>query len=212
MRESEPTALAVKLVLASVSPRRRALLAEAGFAHEACAPGIDDGQLSPPAATPPHCWTAALAHLKAQAARRLAGVDAGSATLLIAADTVVVKDGRIIGQARDEAEARRILEALSGGAHRVITGVALLRAGRRLLFWDEASVSVGPLPQSLLAPYLAGGQWRGKAGAYNLMERIEADWPISYVGDPTTIMGLPMRRLTPILQRWMDGTPVEQPG
>lgn len=210
MREARGTEAATTLVLASVSPRRRRLLAEAGFACEALKPGIDDGQLAPPAGLPPHSWTAALAHLKAQAARRLAGVDAGQRTLLISADTVVVKSGAIIGQARDQADAQRILRTLSDGEHQVISGVALLLGERRMLFTDTAEVTVGHLSDELIQPYLEGGQWRGKAGAYNLLERIDAGWPISYTGDPTTIMGLPMRRLTPILRRLL-GCVIEEP-
>lgn len=210
MPKAHLSGAATKLVLASVSPRRRSLLAEAGFDCEALQPGIDDGQLTPPTGLPPHHWTAALAHLKAQAARRLAGVDAGPRTLLIAADTVVVKAGAIIGQARDEPDARRILRTLSDGHHQVISGVALLMGERRMLFTDVADVTVGHLSDDLIQPYLAGGQWRGKAGAYNLLERIDAGWPISYTGDPTTIMGLPMRRLTPILHS-LIGAPSKEP-
>lgn len=200
MPDAAPSRAEVTLALASVSPRRRLLLSDAGFAPKVCEPGIDDAQLKPPPGAPPHCWTAALAYLKARAARALAGVDAGASTLLLAADTVVVKQDAIIGQARDEADARRILRTLAGGRHRVITGVAILLGERRLLFADTADVTVGPLEDRLVEPYLASGQWRGKAGAYNLLERIEAGWPITYSGDPTTIMGLPMRRLTPILR------------
>lgn len=205
MREIERTPIALRLVLASVSPRRRTLLADAGFSAQAMASGIDDAQLSPPAGIPPHCWTAALAHLKAQAAVRIGGVPASPSTAVIGADTVVVKGADIIGQARSESDARRILGTLSRGCHEVITGVALLLGDRRLLFTDSAQVTVGELSDALTAPYIASGQWRGKAGAYNLMERIEAGWPITYDGDPTTIMGLPMRRLAPILFRLSEG-------
>ncbi len=198
-----------RLVLASVSPRRRLLLTDAGFVHEALTPKIDDGQLSPPIGLPPHYWTAALAHLKARAARTLGGVDDGSHTLLIAADTIVVKEGRIIGQARDEEEARLTLRTLGGGLHEVITGVAILHEKRRMLLTDSARVRVGALSDARLEPYLDSGQWRGKAGAYNLMERIEAGWPITFEGDATTIMGLPMQRLTPILRNLLGAAPKE---
>jgi septum formation protein len=56
-------------------------------------------------------------------------------------------------------------------------------------------VTVGPIPETEITAYLDSGQWRGKAGAYNLAERLQAGWPISVEGDPGTVMGLPMVRL-----------------
>ena len=53
---------------------------------------------------------------------------------------------------------------------------------------------------SVIYSYVAGGEWRGKAGAYNLSERIQAGWPIECKGDPTTVMGLPMRKLSRLLK------------
>ncbi len=189
------------LVLVSVSPRRRRLLTEAGFAHEALAPGIDDGELVPPHGVTPRHWTAALSYLKARAGRSRAPRDSEPGTVTLAADTIVVKGDRIIGQPRNRDDARRILATLSGSAHEVITGVTLLQGDRRLFFTDSARVQVGPLTDSMIAPYLDSDDWRGKAGAYNLLERIDAGWPITYHGDPTTIMGLPMSALTPLLRR-----------
>ena len=79
--------------------------------------------------------------------------------------------------------------------------MALLAAGGggRSLFWDSARVTVGAIDERALQAYLDSGEWRGKAGAYNLYERIEAGWPIQFEGDPTTIMGLPMRKLSQLL-------------
>lgn len=70
-----------------------------------------------------------------------------------------------------------------------------------ILFTDTARVRVGRIPIAEIESYVASGQWRGKAGAYNLAERLAAGWPIEYEGDPATIMGLPMRRLTRCLAR-----------
>ena len=82
----------------------------------------------------------------------------------------------------------------------MVTGVALLWVTpegdrRREILVDLARVTVGAIGPERIRAYIRSGQWRGKAGAYNLGERIEAGWPISYVGDPTTVMGLPMRAL-----------------
>jgi septum formation protein len=180
-------------ILASQSPRRRQLLTQHGIAHEARHPGIDDAQLQPGQVTP-EMWTAALAYLKAMAAA--AGMPPGGTWLVVGADTVCVKDGQLVGQPADEADARRILELLQDGEHDVVTGVALLQGNAwRHLFVDRARVRVGHIGEHRIQEYLASGEWKGKAGAYNLLERIEAGWPIEYSGDPTTIMGLPMRAL-----------------
>jgi len=193
-----------RLLLASQSPRRRSLLADAGVGHDAAHPGVDDGVLAPGAVTPT-AWVAALAYLKARAG--LAGLerstpDGERPTVVLGADTVCVVQGRLIGQPRDGAEAEATLRSLiahsaGGRGHEVLTGVALLCAetGQRELFVDRAEVRFGDPGEDELRAYLESGQWAGKAGAYNLAERLDAGWPIEYDGDPTTIMGLPMSRL-----------------
>ncbi|MFW5653377.1 MAG: Maf family protein [Planctomycetota bacterium] len=74
-----------------------------------------------------------------------------------------------------------------------------LHLARRLLFVDTADVEVGNVRSADIKSYLDTGDWRGKAGAYNLSERLTAGWPITYEGDPTTIMGLPMGLLQQVL-------------
>lgn len=194
---------ATRLLLASRSPRRHELLASHGIEHDAEHPGVDDADLIAGAVKPAE-WVAALAYFKAAAALdRLRRGNVPVDRLVLGADTICLKDGHLIGQARDSADAERILRLLSDGSHEVLTGVALLgpRDGTRELFVDRARVHVGALGDGLIRPYIASGVWRGKAGAYNLRERIEAGWPIRYEGDPTTIMGLPMRRLLHRLAR-----------
>lgn len=183
------------LVLASRSPRRRLLLSEAGFEASVIDPGLDDGAIRPNQAVTPAQWVAALAYLKARAGAEQLPPGAR----VIGADTVVVKDDRIIGQPRDERHAREMIRSIRDGEHQVITGVAFLRGGRRLIFADTARVNVGPIPEQDIEEYLATAEWRGKAGAYNLAERLQAGWPIRVAGDPTTVMGLPMKMLRPYL-------------
>ncbi|MGP1309443.1 MAG: Maf family protein [Phycisphaerales bacterium] len=191
-------ARSARLCLASKSPRRRELLRRSGVRFDIIDAGIDDSLLVHTSVTPAQ-WVAALAYLKAWCGRRTLGEQTGGAVVL-GSDTVVVKDGRIIGQPRDEADARRIIHTLESGAHEVLTGVALVESdARRVLFTDRATVRVGEIGAERVDQYLASGDWRGKAGAYNLEERLAAGWPIEYQGDPTSIMGLPMRRLEPLL-------------
>jgi len=190
------------LLLASRSPRRRQLLLEARIPHLAEDPGVDDGTLRPgPAATPSH-WVTALAFLKAAAGLSRRPAHSG---VVLGSDTVCVLDGRILGQPRDRAEAAWMLRSFENRPHEVVTGVALTwqpRHGprRRHLFADASTVRIGSLGEQRIGEYLATERWRGKAGAYNLEERLEAGWPIEFDGDPTTVVGLPMRRLIPRLR------------
>ncbi len=193
----------MELILASTSARRRQLLSEGGYVHAAVSPGIDDATLRWNPATPPHQWTAALALLKARSALARLG-DRATHAIVLAADTIVVKEGIVLGQPMTDDEATQTLRALEGGSHAVMTGVAVLGGGRTTLFTDEAEVTVGALGEERLQAYVASGGWRGKAGAYNLFERLADGWPITYLGDPATIMGLPMRRLRPIIDRLLD--------
>ncbi len=185
------------LHLASRSPRRRLMLREAGIESSVVDSGIDDGPLAKPAAIHPYEWVMALAYLKARAGAERHG-DPGA--LVLGADTVVIKDGAMLGQPRDEPDARRMIRALRNGRHEVVTGVALVRDGTRRVFADVARVRVGEVTDDQIDAYLASGDWRGKAGAYNLSERRDAGWPIEVDGDPATVMGLPMRRLLPLLR------------
>jgi len=189
------------LLLASRSPRRLLLLREAGYHVDTIATFIDDGQLAPGRVTVAQ-WTAALAHLKATAAARNS-ITPGADALIIGADTIVECDGRIIGQPRDADHARQIILHLSDREHDVITGVSIIHVatGCEDLFTDTARVTVGVIPSDSIDQYIATGQWRGKAGAYNLTERLAAGWPIQFEGDPATIMGLPMQRLSRHLAR-----------
>lgn len=192
-----PAARPPRLYLASRSPRRRALLADAGIEHEPISTGVDDADLNP-GPVKPEQWAAALAYLKARAGADVAGSSGDTHEFtVLGADTICIKDGAMIGQPRDAGDARRILRLLSGGGHDVVTGIAIVSGAgtRRDIFVDRAGVRVGELGEARIDRYVASGEWRGKAGAYNLAERLADGWPIEYDGDPATIMGLPMRAL-----------------
>jgi septum formation protein len=193
----------IRLLLASSSPRRRLLLQQAGIAFDYADPLVDDSTLHPGEVTAQQ-WVASLAFLKASAGiDRLPAPTPGEEHLVLGADTLVVQDGELIGQPRDADHAYEIISRLANAVHEVHTGVAVLnpRRGDRHMFVDTAVVRVGDIPGREIAAYVNSGQWRGKAGAYNLHERLDAGWPISYEGDDTTIVGLPMRRLLPLLAK-----------
>jgi len=193
--------------LASASPRRRQILAEAGYDVLVRPSDLDDATMKR-GGVPVEAWVMALAFFKA---RRVADAirrqQPNAAGIVLGADTLCACDGRILGQPRDAADAQRMLRLLRERAHRTITGVALIdvRCGRRMLAADSATVRVGRLGDEPIEAYVRSGDWRGKAGAYNLSERIEAGWPIDCDGDPATVMGLPMRRLPAWLDRFAQG-------
>lgn len=200
------------LILASTSPRRTQLLTEAGIPHLAVDPQVDDALLSPSLGLPGQTWASSLAYLKAAAAaKRLASLPEAKALpphpIVLGADTVVIKERDLIGKPTSAADAAAMIARLAGGTHQVTTGVTLLcpATGRRRVFHDTASVSLGPLPPETIEQYVRSGQWKGKAGGYNLFERAEAGWPIRWEGDPTTVVGLPMQALRQRLWHWCGG-------
>lgn len=196
------------LALASKSPRRRELLAEAGLEHEVIQSGVDDGRLSAGAVDPAH-WVTALAYMKAAAGLgQWNAHQQGRDAVVLGADTVCVIDAdtgpEVIGQPEDADHARAIITRFENAPHRVLTGVALLhsRSGAHELFATQATVRVGRIPPEDLSDYLRSGNWHGKAGAYNLFERLDAGWPIEFDGDAHTIVGLPIADLLPRLARF----------
>jgi septum formation protein len=183
------------LWLASRSPRRRQMLEELGIQLKVRAPDIDDAVLRRGDVSPAW-WVLALAFLKA---RWVADVlrQSRSAGTVLGADTVCVVDDQVLGQPRDANDARRMLRLLRNAEHQTITGLCFieLSTGSRYFLFDRAIVRVGNVTDDQIEQYIASGDWRGKAGAYNLSERIDAGWPIECMGDPATVMGLPMRKL-----------------
>ena len=191
------------IYLASRSPRRREMLAEAGIEAKLIETGVDDGVLNPGEVSMEQ-WTIALAYFKAKAGAIRLEAD-GISGLVIGADTVVEWQGELIGKPRNREEAHKIITKLADDEHQVITGVAVvdLQSGDRSFLCDRSVVKVGRLHDEAISNYVASDRWVGKAGAYNLSERLSAGWPIEYEGDPTTIMGLPMKQLVPHLhKRW----------
>ncbi|MCA9275365.1 MAG: Maf family protein [Phycisphaerales bacterium] len=188
------------VVLASASPRRQSMFKQAGVRHAVLPASVDDGELHPAKNLNPAEWVAALAYLKAASSAQLFVQEPIEAnrlnTVVIGADTVCVHDGKILGQPGDRAEAHAMIVAMSDAEHEVLTGIAIVDpvTGRREIFIDRSRVRVGSIPEHEIIAYLDSEQWRGKAGAYNITERLAAGWPISFEGDETSIVGIPMTR------------------
>lgn len=195
-------ATSAPLWLASRSPRRRQLLAEAGVPVTVRPAEIDDGALTPGPVSVA-CWVAALAYLKGRWVTDALGQTGERRGTVLAADTVCVQDGCILGQPSSAADARRMLHAMRDQTHETLTGLCLISLvdRRRWLLVDRAIVRFGRVSDEEIEAYVGSGEWRGKAGAYNLQDRVQAGWPIECRGDPATVMGLPMCRLRPWLTR-----------
>jgi septum formation protein len=173
------------LVLASASPRRLELLAQIGLKPDHIDPAhIDE---SPRPKETPRLLAQRLALEKAQA---VAGRHDGA--FVLAADTVVAVGRRVLGKAENETEARAFLQLLSGRAHRVLTGVAVIGPdGRRASRLGEARVHFKRLTPREIDGCLKAGEWRGKAGAYAIQGRA-GGLVIALQGSYSAVVGLPL--------------------
>ncbi len=184
----------MSLILASQSPRRRELL------HQI---GIDDFRILPaqgeerkdPALSP----SALVMQLSRQKADEVAARCTAEDTIL-AADTVVVLDGTILGKPQDAADAARMLAALSGREHHVLTGVTLRRGDTVLSEYEETAVFFRPLTEEDIAWYVASGEPLDKAGAYGI-QGLGARFVSRIEGDYSNVVGLPLCHLMQMLAR-----------
>jgi septum formation protein len=188
---------ATRLVLASASPRRRELLARLGLEFEVRPADADE---TPLAGETPEAMVLRLALAKARAAAR-----PGEAAL--GADTVVAVDGVLLGKPADDADARRMLAALSGRAHEVWTGVAVVEvpsgAGGRRRERARAcrtEVVFRSLSAAEIDAYVASGEPRDKAGAYAIQGGAAA-FVARVEGDFTNVVGLPLPLVEELLGR-----------
>ncbi len=193
-------------LLCSASPRRAALLREAGIAFERGeAPGVDE---TPPPRSAPEEGARAVAERKARAA-----VLRHPGRAVISADTVVVLDGAggadggrpvLLGKPRDAADARRILALLSGRAHRVVTGVAVARDEATVTGVDVATVVFRALSPAEIEAYVATGEPLDKAGAYAIQGGA-GDFVARLDGEIDTVVGLPISLVRALLARLASG-------
>lgn len=191
------TDAALDLILASASPRRAQLLREAGYAMRIIEPPIAEPRAPRPGVSPA-AEAEALSYFKARAVAAVL-----RSGLVLAADTLVAHGDETFGKPIDEADARRILGRLMNTVHQVVTGVTLLDAadGRRMMAHDVTHVSMRGLSPEELEAYLAGGGWRGKAGAYGIQDR-DDPFVQSVRGSFSNVVGLPLELLARMLAAW----------
>lgn len=189
----------LRLILASRSPRRAALLHHAGYRFKQTNPPYID----PPQPLPnidPEDLALELSRKKAISMR----ASILPCHVILSADTICIDaDGQPVGQPANRKQARQTIRRFIDAPHDVITAATLLdKTGDKLIeLLDRAQVLIGTLNDDQLEGYLDTEQWRGKAGGYNLFDRQADGWPISVQGDPTTVVGLPMAQLQPALHR-----------
>jgi septum formation protein len=190
------------IYLASQSPRRRQLLDQLGLRHELLLPGADedaealeavrDGEL-------PEAYCARVTAAKLDAALvRLTARGLPPAPVLCA-DTTVAVDELILGKPADDADARRMLQLLSGRTHRVITAVAVADATRRVAAASVSQVTFAPLTPAQVERYVASREPFGKAGGYAIQSEAAA-WIAKISGSYSGIMGLPLFETAQLLQ------------
>ena len=181
-----------KIILASASPRRKELLEKLDLDFSVCPADIDESLLPDE--------DAAMYPLRTAVQKAMAVAKTTEDALVIAADTVVAVDDDILGKPRDEAEAKAMLQRLSGREHIVITGIGVVdtASGRTLSATEQTIVYFHPLRDEEIDAYIATGECMDKAGSYGiqgkgslLVRKID--------GDYFNVMGLPLSRLYRLL-------------
>jgi septum formation protein len=180
------------LILASSSPRRRLLLAAAGYVFDVALPEVEE--FAHPGEGPER-MVVRLARAKALAVR------AGPDDVVLAADTTVVLDGEMLGKPADEADAVEMLLSISGRTHVVLTGWATVADGTVLEDGLESSlVSVRPIEREEAVAYAASGEPLDKAGGYALQGRAGA-FVTGVAGPRSNVIGLPLSTIVGALGR-----------
>jgi septum formation protein len=176
------------LTLASASPRRRELLEQLGFRPRIRPADTDE---SPIPGEPPRSYVLRVARDKARA------VDG---EVVLAADTAVVLGNEILGKPRDADDARRMLRALSGVVHEVLTGVCVRRGAEEHSAVVAAQVRLDPLDPLRIDWYVATGEPMDKAGAYAI-QGIAGAFVRELHGSVSNVVGLPLAETLELLQR-----------
>jgi septum formation protein len=182
----------VPLVLASSSPRRAELLSSAGFEFVVIPADVDE---TPRAAERPSDYALRVAHSKAD--RVVMGLPPDC--IVVAADTVVVSGGRMMGKPADEADAASMLRTLAGTVHEVHTAVVVGTHARKVNRVVTTRVRFQPLSEAEIAWYIATGEALGKAGAYGIQGRA-ARFIDSIDGSWSNVVGLPLATVYRLLK------------
>jgi septum formation protein len=193
------------LILASASPRRRELLAQAGFDFEVIT--ADVPELRKPGEDPIRFVTR-LAREKAEAVISREGVPPDA--IVLGADTIVLVDEEVLGKPRDTADAARMLRLLSGRTHQVITGVCLAKGRERQRAAEVTFVRFTTLSDEEIEAYVATGEPLDKAGAYAIQGRA-GRWVPRIHGCYFNVVGLPLALVSSMIEAMQGGPPSPLP-
>jgi septum formation protein len=180
-----------KLILASQSPRRKQLLEQAGFTFDIIVADVDETN---PAGMDGALVPEFLAQKKATVI-----ADQHPDKTIIAADTVVLLDGEILGKPKDAADAKAMLQKLSGKIHRVVTGVCIQQGADQKSFSVTTEVHFRPLSEAQIDYYISTYKPFDKAGSYAIQEWIGMIGIEKINGDYYNVMGLPIGELVKYL-------------
>lgn len=185
------------IILASASPRRKELLSNMGIDFSVIVANADETAVDK--SVPPQIYVEELAFIKAVAVAEQ--VKKNNNSLIIAADTVVINNGRILGKPSDEQEAFEILQGLSGKSHEVYTGVCVMRTEDAYTVCRHActSVTFKRLSDDKIRNYINTGEPMDKAGAYGI-QRLGAMFVEKINGDYFNVVGLPVSMLAEVLE------------
>jgi septum formation protein len=188
----------MRLILASASPRRAELLASAGYEFEVAIMDVDE---TPGPGEAAATYALRVARHKAAAASIKC---AAKGSVVLAADTVVAVDGQILGKPKDSADARRMLELLSGRVHEVHTAVVVSTSAREWAELVTTRVRFVPLADTEIDWYVRSGEPAGKAGAYAIQGRAARfiDW---IEGSWSNVVGLPLATAARMLKETAVG-------
>ena len=181
----------MQLILASASPRRQELLKLFGVPFAVRVADIDETM--DPGKLP-------FDEVGRVSCRKALAVDRDTDDVVIAADTIVVCEGRVLGKPHTEEEAAEMLRLLSGRDHQVMTGCTVLRGGQAETFTEVTDLHFRPLSEKEIARYVSSGEPMDKAGAYGIQGGA-ALFCQRMVGDYYNVMGLPVCRLGEVLRR-----------
>lgn len=188
----------MRLVLASASPRRAELLRAAGFAFDTLPVDVDEQVL--PGESPESCVRRLASVKSAAAAARLPGADA----LILAADTVVVVDGGVLGKPKDDEDARRMLQRLAGRHHEVATGVSLRTGRREASSVELTTVFFAPMSTADIEWYVQTKEGRDKAGAYAI-QGLASRFVDRIAGSYSNVVGLPVSVVFRLIRELASG-------
>jgi len=192
----------MKLILASKSPRRKEVLELLGIEF-----GVEPADIDERAILRDNVeeLTEAIASAKAEKVAKAHPDD-----VVVGIDTMLCKGGKFIGQPDSEEDARQIMNGLVGEVHTVCSGYCVIGPGEKVVGRLKSEFTLRKISEKVLEEYLSSGQWKGKAGGYNITDPEFENFGENVEGSKLNIVGFPAERLLPIIEE-MAGQKAKKP-